>query len=48
MDISELNKINDLYSQALEIYEENGRKDYDAGIVEGIKRVLEILEVDPV
>ena len=48
MDISELNKLNELYHQAVEIYKSNGKTDYDAGIVEGLKRAVEILEVDPV
>jgi gamma-glutamylcysteine synthetase len=47
MDISELVKINELYSQAVVSYEENGKNEYDSGIVEGIKRVIEIIEVDP-
>ncbi len=46
MDISELEKLNELYNNALATYQENGKNDYEAGIVEGIKRVIEIMEVD--
>jgi len=30
-----------MYQEALRLYKENGRKDYEAGIVEGLKRVME-------
>lgn len=39
-------KIQRLYDQALENYKSNGRNDYDAGIVEGLKRALEVIKLD--
>jgi len=47
MNILETEKLTNLYEQALETYQANGKNDYDAGVVEGIKRVIELLNADP-
>jgi len=39
----EIKEIQELYNRALENYKES-KNDYEAGIVEGIKRVLELMK----
>lgn len=41
----DVNKIQDLYNRALEVYKET-HSDYDSGVCEGLKRVLEIIKND--
>lgn len=39
-----LKELRELYDHAVEVYKQNGKKDYDAGIVEGLKRAIEIIQ----
>ena len=39
-----IKELNELYEDAIRIYKANGRKDYEAGIVQGIKRAIEVVE----
>ena len=48
MNISELVKLNNLYCEAVRASKENKQKDYEAGVVEGLKRAIEIVEIDSV
>ena len=41
-----LTELRELYERALENYKANGRNDYDAGVCEGIKRIIEIMEAE--
>jgi hypothetical protein len=41
-----LTELQEMYDRALENYRES-KSDYDAGIVEGLKRIIEIMEQDP-
>jgi hypothetical protein len=41
MTIEELEIITEMYKHAVDVYRENGKTDYDAGRVEGIKEILE-------
>ena len=40
-------EIQELYNRSLEVYKET-HSDYDSGIVEGIKRVLELIKKEKV
>ena len=36
-------KLEALYDDALRVYRENGNQNYDAGVLEGVKRVMQEL-----
>ena len=38
-----IEKLEELYQDNRRIYEENGRQDFDAGRIDGIKQALEIV-----
>lgn len=44
MEKTLVSKLTDLYEDAIRIYKANGKGAYEAGIVEGIKRALELVE----